>query len=281
MSVQSTRSAVVDLEAACRRLQIDIPVRSPLRRNIDLLRRFYADGDAKSHAELAEWKEQSRMQEVYWATFSVANLADSILELENHPDDLKRIVPLALMQDVKPDFEPTQSKTFLYELQVAAFFQKAGFNVAFGEPDLRIRGNGLSQEIGLACKFPSSEKKLEGRISHGYDQIEREGLAGIVVIGMDIMCSRGRSPFVLFPDSVEETHSGMADELSKWVYRTIKRREGVPGRKPLDGAIFSLTMVSWHPTLSLSTQFVVQRNEGSLLKDDLTVIARALPGGTQ
>ena len=185
------------------------------------------------------------------------------------------------MEDIRQDFEPSQSKRYLYELQVGAWFQKAGFLITFEEPDLRISNNGLTDQIGLACKYPSSEKKLEKRISEGYEQIDRHGIPGLVVVGMDILCCRGMKKFVEFPDRKEVILESLANELGQWVTKTIKRRAGLKGHRPLDGALFTLSMagiVGKPAGLTIASQMTFQSGEDNPLNAQIAVIRRPLEG---
>ena len=278
MGYEKIISGIGDFERLCGNLSIEIPRRSPFRRNVDLVKEFLADMEANSEEAAQKWRQRP-IDEWYWAMLSVEKLCSAVSEVQNHPDDLKRLIPLAVMEDIKQDFEPSQSKTYLYELQIGAWFQRAGFAVAFDEPDVRISENGLSQQVGLACKYPSSEDKLDKRISEGYDQIKRQGIPGLVAVGMDILCCRGMKKFVQFPDSKAVILESMGNELSEWVTKTIKRRAGVKGRRPLNGAIFTLSMAGIYgkpPGLTVASHMTFQSNEDNPLNTDIAVIARAI-----
>ncbi len=269
---------IAAFDAVCSDLSIEMPDRSPFKRNLEIVTNFITDIDADSESALKKWM-QLPFDEWYWAMLSVEKLCSAVNTLRNHPDDLAKLIPLAVMEDIKQDFEPTQSKTYMYELQVAAWFQKAGFNVAFEEPDVRVSGQGLSQQIGLACKYPSSEKKLDRRISEGYEQIDRQGIAGLVVVGMDIMSCRGMKKFVQFPDRKSIILNSMANELSNWINKTIKRRAGVAGRRPLNGAIFTLSMAGIYGKpagLIVANQMTFQSEQENPLNPDIAIIAAAI-----
>jgi hypothetical protein len=278
MGYEKILSGIDGLKRLCSSLSIGIPQRSPFRRNVALVKEFIADLQANAEEAVKKWA-QHPFEEWYWAMLSVEKLCSAVSELQNHPGDLKRLIPLAIMEDIKQDFEPSQSKTYLYELEIGARFQEAGFAVTFEEPDVRISSNGLSQQIGLACKYPSSEKKLDQRISEGYDQIDRQGIPGLVAVGMDILCCRGMKRFVQFPDSEAVILGTMADELSQWAAKTTKRRAGVKGRRPLNGAVFTLSMTGIFgepPRLTPARQMILQIDEDNPLSADVAVIAQAI-----
>ena len=58
------------------------------------------------------------------------------------------------------------------------------------EPDVVVSGNGLSGELGMACKYPSSEAQIQTHLSKGYKQLANQNMDGCVVIGLDIIVFR-------------------------------------------------------------------------------------------
>ena len=281
MGYERISSGIGDFERICDKLSIEVPASSPVGRSIVLVKEFIADMQRDAETAVQKWTKRP-FDEWYWSMLSVEKLCSAVSVLEDHCDDLKELVPLAIAQEIKQDFEPTQAKTYLYELQIGAWCQQAGFSVTFQEPDVRISGNGLSQQIGFACKYPSSEKKLDKRITEGYEQLERHGVAGLVVVGMDILCCRGMKKFVQFPDSKEAILGSMTSELKQWVTKAISRREGVKGvknRKPLNGAMFTLSMagVFGKPAgLTVASQVTFQSQHDNPLNPDIEIIANAI-----
>lgn len=255
-----------------------MPVGSPLQKYFDVVAEFVADHAASPEAASSKWMQRD-FHQWYLSMLAVDSLCDSVVKLSQQPSaEFLRILDLVLSNDISQDYKPSQSKDFLYELQVASWFKDAGFAIDIAEPDLRISGNGLSTELGIACKYPSSEKKLNDRISEGYEQITRQGLSGFVAVGMDLLVMKEMERFIQFPESEEAILGGVSGELEQWVNKTIKRRAGVPGRAPLDGALFSLRMggVATNPArLQWVTQFTFQCTDGNPIRSDIGTILEA------
>jgi hypothetical protein len=219
------------------------PRNAPVANQMQLVEEFLADVNASPDQALTKWMAKDFLQ-WYRAIIAAEMLCDSAVALKDFPADmLKKQLELSSMTDLSQDFEQSQSKEYLYELQIGATLHRSGFQVQFAEPDLRISGNELSQELGVACKYVSSEKKLNSNISKGYEQIVGQGLKGIVAVGMDNVAAAGMNRFIQFPDDPNRIRAGMANELGKWMEKTIKTRAGTAGRAPLDGAMFTLRMV--------------------------------------
>ncbi len=73
---------------------------------------------------------------------------------------------------------------------MAATLKLAGFSVELREPDVVASGNGLSNPLAIACKYPFSRQQVHEHISKGYRQITRENMDGVVSIGLDLMVAK-------------------------------------------------------------------------------------------
>jgi hypothetical protein len=221
------------------------PNKSPFPAQLALVEEFLADMARSPGDAVTKWLQREFL-EWYRAMIAVDTLCEVAEELQNHPVDLlKDKLRLATMEDISQDFERRQSKEYLYELQVATWMQQAGFAVNFREPDLGVSGGGLAQPVSIACKYPSSQKKLNDRISEGYRQIAGQSGQGIVAVGMDLLVCEGMRNFIHFPDDDEVVVSSLARDLSDRVDQVARSRAGTPGRTPPRGAMFTLKMVGF------------------------------------
>jgi hypothetical protein len=273
------RAQIASFEQLYQTLGLSFPKKSPMRGYFDLVNEFLADHASSRDAAAAKWKDRD-FHEWYKAIIAVEKLVSVASALGGQPaKPLKDHLQLVLTHDISQDFEPSQGKNYLYELEVATWMQKAGFEVELAEPDIRLRGNGLKVDFGLACKLPASEKKLNGRISEGYEQIDRAGIPGIVVVGMDLILCEGMKRFIEIPSDKKEALGVVGNILADWVHKVEKQRAGVAGRKPLDGALFSLQLaghVREPAGLQVLTQVTFQCTEASPLVEYLAVINQSL-----
>ena len=274
------RRQLADFDSTLAAIGVPIPPKSPILRYLEVVREFLDDHAASPEKAAEKWKEYD-FHDWYKAMIAVDVLTSAVAGVgPQPPKEFRDQVAIVVAHDISQDFEPSQSKDFLYELQVATWFRKMGFEVELAEPDVRIRGGGLTGDFGLACKYPSSEKKLNQRISEGYDQIEQQKIPGIVAIGMDLLVCEGMSRFIEFPNDEVGAVGVVARELGHRVERVIRQRAGVPGRKPLDGALFTLHMgghVKNPGRLQTLTQFTFQCDEDSPLMQQIGIIYQRFP----
>jgi hypothetical protein len=243
MPYEQLTKMIAEFESLATRIGFAWPRKAPVAAQMQMVKEFLADVAASPEEAMDKWMAKDFLQ-WYRAIIAVEMLCDSALALQGFaPDLLKKQLELSSSTDLSQDFERSQSKEYLYELQIAAILHRSGFTVVFAEPDLRVSGNGLSAERGVACKYVSSEKKLNDNISKGYEQIAGQSLQGIVAIGMDNVAAAGMNKFIQFPEDPRLIRAGMANELGKWIEKTAKQRAGTVGRAPLDGAMFTLRMV--------------------------------------
>ena len=219
------------------------PRNAPVAAQMAMVKEFLSDIEKSPDNAATKWLAKDFLP-WYRAIIAVDMLCESAIVLQDLPPEfLKKQLELSTMTDLSQDFDQSQSKEYLYELYVGAILRRSGFTIEFAEPDLKISGHGLSQTLGVACKYLSSEDKINRNISKGYEQIEGQGLRGFVAIGMDNIVCAGLKRFIQFPEKPEHIMATMAGTLGEWVRHLIKARAGVQGRKPLDGAMFTLRMV--------------------------------------
>ena len=259
-------------------LGLSMPPASAIQRQFRIATEFLNDHAASPDEAGKKWLERDFL-EWYLAMLAVDTACSVVARLKSHPaTDLIDLLRKVLKNDIAQDYEPSQSKDFLYEMQVATWFLEAGFEVELAEPDLRISGNGLSSTLGVACKNSSSDEKLNGNISYGYKQIAKHGLRGFVALSMDLLVAKdlGLKKFVQFPPSVPAIQAGLNKELERWVQRIERRRAGVPNRAPLDGALLSLRFGGiWPspPSFLWASQFYLHRLPQNPIGRDIKTIA--------
>jgi hypothetical protein len=269
---EEIRKGITTLEHLVSELGLEIAPVNPLSKHLEIVK-SHIDGTYTLADPVAN---ESAFRQWYLAMLSVGTLTTVVNALQKQPSTaLEKLLRLVLSGDISQTFKPTQAKDFLYELQVAYWFHKAGFSVEIGqEPDLWISGHGLSKKLGIACKYPSSKNKLDDRISKGYDQLEKHNLQGIVAVGFDlILCGHMRN-YIRFPNDSQRALNTVAKELNSWVEKTIARRAGA-GRRPLENAMFSLVMGGFTEPparLQFITQFALICKPESPLRPDFVEI---------
>jgi hypothetical protein len=212
----------------------------------------------------------------------------SVSALRDQPKkELKGRIEKILDGPLSQDFQPSQAKTFLYELEMAATFQAAGFHVHLSEPDLVIQGNGLSQRLGVACKYPSSYDQVHRHISKGYSQISRQNISGFVSIGFDLIIGREQLPWS--SRQLLDFRTAKAEPLEimrMLVNQTLKklmneRKQDYPAEQPLDGALCSLHFygVSGNPTgLAGPGAWALHSGESSPVRSDIEWVHAKING---
>jgi hypothetical protein len=243
MAYDELQSKIAQFDALVLSLGFVWPRIAPVQHQMAMVKEYLLDVQTSGEAAVAKWMQKDFLT-WYRAMIAVEMLCDAVLELRNFPAAaLKKQIELATSSDLSQDFEQSQAKEYLYELQIAGMLHRSGFTVSFAEPDLRVSGNGLSREIGVACKYASSEKKVNNNISKGYEQIAGQGMPGIVAVGLDNIIATELNRFIEFPDEPAEIRQVLAAQLRTWIEKIEKSRAGMPERVPLDGAMFTLRMV--------------------------------------
>jgi hypothetical protein len=276
MAYDALRAKIAQFDELATSVGFGWPRNAPVEQQMAMMKEFLSDVQVFEEAAMIKWMQRDFL-DWYRAMIAVEMLCEASIELSDFPSQLlKKQLELATLSDLSQDFEQSQAKEYLYELQIAGTLHRSGFTVVFAEPDLRVSGNGLSRQLGIACKYVSSEKKLNGRISKGYEQIADQGISGIVAVGMDNIIAENLNRFIQFPDDPARIRAGMAKELGHWIQQTIRSRAGVAERAPLDGAMFTLRMVGiWGAPKRLVAAMHVsfQFDESNPIRNDIERLA--------
>lgn len=233
-----------ELDAYLDELEVTVSLTSEWAKQVAVFRTFLADFLSKDPERLEQWVGNDSFARFHDSLIASARVCEAVLPLRGHDrkimhDNLQIIVD----GNVSQTFEEEAARNYLYELEVASWLVRTGYTVALGEPDIRVSNNGLNQEYGIACKFVSSEKKLNSNISKGYEQIEGQKLTGLVAVGMDNLVFQnlgGR--YIKFPSDQREIFGTLRTNLHDRVRKLEAQRAGTPGRLPLDGALFTLSI---------------------------------------
>ncbi|KKK72251.1 hypothetical protein LCGC14_2905750, partial [marine sediment metagenome] len=184
MGYEKIERQLAQFDALVARLNLTIGD-SPLAQSIQQVRDFLADREAMAQEDwLAKW--DPHFKDFYDSQIAVGRLCDSVTRLQGQADGtLRQYLKKILSGSLTQDFDPQEARDFFYELWIAGILAEAGFSVTLEEPDITVQGNGLSQKLGIACKYPSSEKQIHTHINKALSQLQRHGLQGFVAIGLD------------------------------------------------------------------------------------------------
>ncbi len=175
-------------------------------------------------------------------------LTEAVVALSDQPAGaLRKRLRQVLSGSLTQDFSPEQAKDYFYELEIATIFKRSGFAVALREPDVVVSGNGLARELGMACKYPSSEAQIHEHLSKGYRQLANQNMDGCVVIGLDIIVFRAAfdsAPKFLDFRQGDKHPLQVAQTLVNDAMKSlvVQRAEDYPSERPIDGAILTLNM---------------------------------------
>lgn len=287
LSWEPLRTSLAGFDDVIDRLKIRIANDAPIAPQLEIVREFLKDHSSLAEEDLlAKWNEKD-FKAFYDAAIAVRRLAEAVVGLQNQPEGmLRQILNKVLAGSLTQDFSPEQAKDFFYELEVAHRLQEAGFTVLLREPDVVVGGNGLSGELGLACKHPSSAAQIHEHLSKGYRQIAKQGLDGCVVLALDIIVFNEvyDSPpkFLDFRQGHGDRHpldvaNGLvSDAVAKLV---AERSKDYPSEREMDGAILTLSMAGIYGSpagLTSVTAWGVQCDAGNPRLDDIRRLVEAL-----
>ena len=176
--------AIVDKQIA--ELTIKPDSNAEIVQQMNLVRDFLTD-KARLSIDQVEAKWGDRFLDFYKAQLSVGILSEAVTEFVNNQKEplakyLKVILGGSLTQGGPAGGQP---RDWFYELWLASVLSETGFTVHLQEPDLVVEGNGLSQKLGIACKYPSSDKGIHEHLSKGLSQLKKHGLPGFIALGID------------------------------------------------------------------------------------------------
>ncbi len=242
MGYTGFRKQLADFDRLATDMRLKIGDASPVKQQLDTTREFLVDEASLKFEELdAKWAP--RFLEFYQSQFVVGRLIGAVIELSGLPG-LKKTLDKVLAGSIVQDFERSQAKDNLYELELASDLKRAGFKVELREPDVVVYDNGLSKPLALACKYPSSRQQLHERITEGYRQIKGQRLEGAVAMGLDLIIGKEEKLGTLLDfRKVSEPPFTVAHRKLSEEIRTLEkeRPRDYPAERPLDGLILTFT----------------------------------------
>lgn len=282
MSWDSLERALDGFDRFVAQQKLRIAADAAVNPQFGLVREYLTDRKQMGEtAAVAKWMQRD-FKGFYDAVIVVHRLADAVTLLADTPGPLRSRLTQVLSGPLTQDFQPQQAKDFFYELEVASALKKAGFAVTLREPDIVVAGGGLSQELGLACKYPSSEAQIHEHISKGYRQIANQTLRGCVVLGLDLIIFR--AVFDSLPKFLDFRQSPrhprvVSNELVRDAMTSllIHRTRDYPSERPLDGAIVTFSawgMFGQPAGFASLTAWSVQAEHGNSIRPDLELIVQ-------
>ncbi len=248
MSWERQKHLLAEFDKLLLRLGFQISSDAPVAPQLAIVREFLTDHTALPENELfAKWPK-ARFKEFNDAAIVIRRLTEAVVALgDQSAGALRKRLKQVLSGPLTHDFSPQQAKDYFYELEIATTFKRAGFTIALREPDVVVSGNGLSADLGMACKYPSSEAQIHEHTSKGYRQLANQNMDGCVVIGMDIIVFRAAfdsAPKFLDFRQGEKHPLDVANTLVGDAMKAlvVQRATGYPSERPLDGAILTLSM---------------------------------------
>ena len=250
---------------------------------MSLVREFLQDRDQLSLDQLdAKW--QPRFADFYKAQLSVGVLSEAITELAtNQKDPLKKYLKVILGGGISQGGTPGgNARDWFYELNLGSVLSRSGFTVHFQEPDLVIEGNGLSQKIGIACKYPSSEKGLHEHISKGLSQLKKHNLPGLIALGIDqiVVEKADLKKYVDFNIGGKNPVDVLQAFADNGVLTLVRDRPThYPSEAPLDEIVVTLSLVGHYgkpAQLINPTVLSVHCSNASPIFTDIGLIVQAL-----
>ncbi len=246
MSWEPLARALQTFDEVIAELNVRLAPDSPVASQLTTVRQFMSDRERMSEMDLAVKWTEGDFQPFYDAVIVVGRLTGAVARLRTQPGQLRTRLRQVLSGSLTQDFVPQQAKDYFYELEIAATLLRAGFDVRLREPDIVVSGNGLSRELGLACKYPSREAQLHDHISKGYRQISDQALEGCVVMGLDAIVFntifQSRPKCLDFRQGTRHPLDVTNDQTAHAVKVLLQQRDDYPSERPLDGAILTLSM---------------------------------------
>lgn len=248
MGWDSLRKSIAGFDQTVTRLGVSISDDAPNTKHLNLARRFLHDQEKLAESAFMKIWDNDSFMDTYNSLLVAKRLTSAVCALKDQQDGpLRKRLCQILRGPLVQDFQPEQAKDFFYELEVASALTRCGFEVSLREPDVVVEGNGLSQKLGLACKYPSSEAQIHSHISKGYRQLSSQDIPGCVMIGMDIIIIKkafGTLPKCLdFRQPTRDPRKEVGDLLSAEIQNlVVQRANDYPAERPLDGCILSLSL---------------------------------------
>jgi hypothetical protein len=264
-----------------RDLNLKVGINCPLKAQADSISEWYEDKKTLCEEPLkAKWLP--RINEFIQARQSLDRFVNAVEDLKDSTG-IARVVKDVVTGDITQDFQSSSAKDKLFEIETGVTMKAAGFNVEFVEPpDLIISGSGLSQRIGIACKYPSSRQQFNYHISKGYKQVAKSGLKGFVAIGFDLLIAKDKKlPGI--PDfdrgpkpSMELQLDWLEEEMGKLICEYAR---DYPGERQIDCLMISVAFIGQHgnePTLDREESSIYYCAPGHPLAADIEIIRQRI-----
>ncbi|MFN0019076.1 MAG: hypothetical protein ACKVP0_12500 [Pirellulaceae bacterium] len=264
-------------------LKIKLDPNAQIVQQLSLVREYLAEKDLLSVDEHdKKWKD--RFLEFYKAQLAVGILSEAIAELvTNQKEPLAKYLKVVLAGNLTQGGPAGgQPRDWFYELWLASILSKAGFTVRLQEPDLVVEGNGLSQEIGIACKYPSSDKGIHDHLSKGLSQLKKHGLSGFIALGIDqiVVEKANLKKFVDFNQGDKHPIDVLQAHANSEAHTLVKERPTkYPSEDPVDALLVTLSLAGHYgqpPQLVAPTVFSIHCPKQHQLRKDMEVIVAAL-----
>jgi len=273
--------AIVDKQIADLKIKMDS--NAEIVQQMNLVRDFLADKAQLSTDKLdAKWKD--RFLDFYKAQLSVGVLSEAITELvKNQREPLAKYLKVVLGGSLTQGGSAGgQPRDWFYELWLASVLSEAGFTVHLQEPDLVVEGNGLGQKIGVACKYPFSEKGIHEHLSKGLSQLKKHQLPGFIALGIDqiVVEKANLKKYVDFNEAGMHPVDVLQKHADTELITLVKERPTkYPSEDPVDEIMVTLSLVGHYgkPAKLVSpTVLSIHCSSSSPIKNDIGIIAKAL-----
>jgi hypothetical protein len=275
---QQLRESLAAFDALLADLSLPVSAASPVAFHLSTTREFLSDELSLSADELtAKW--DPRFKSFYEGQIVTKRLVDAALAVRGQPS-LRSRLKSVLGEDLSLASDPNYAKDIFYELELAADFKNAGFAVELREPDVAISGCGLSDQYGVACKYPSSQKQIHAHLSKGYRQLTNQKLAGFVAIGFDQLVFGDFAAYTDFRQSTRHPLEVMQSAMDSAMANLVKdRADKYPSEPPVDGALCTLRAsgIYGEPArLTTVTAISMQCDSANPMVPDIAMIHRQL-----
>lgn len=275
MRYDKLRSELATVDEHLSKLRIKLAPDAEVVIQIELVREFLRDLNELTDTDvLTKWNP--RFRAFYDAQIAVARLCAAINEmLSKQQAQLSKYLRIILGGAITQGGTPQQARDFFYELWLASVFSEAGFKVALQEPDIVVDRNGLSQKIGIACKYPSSEQQIHPNLSKGYSQLTKQGLRGFVALGIDqiVIEQAGLRSYLDFNQGGKHPLTVLQDQAESVVHKIVlERATRFPSEVPVDGLLVTLSLGGIYgapPQFTVVTALAMHCTDTSLIMSDI------------
>lgn len=282
MGYEKIKSEMAILDRHVADLEIKLAPDAEAVVQMELLREFLRDKSQLSAAELcAKW--DSRFRDFYDAQITVGRLSGAITELlSKQKSQLSQYLKKILGGGITQGGNPEQARDFFYEVWLASVLSKAGFTVALQEPDIVVDGNELSQKIGIACKYPSSEQQIHPHLSKGNSQLAKHRMPGLVALGIDqiVIEQAGLKKYVDFNQGGKNPVEVLKTRADSEVIKIVSERTNrFPSEVRVDELLVTVSLGGLYgtpPKFTVVTAAAIHCPSSSPIVDDIRKIYSCL-----